>query len=326
MEQHPFEPRLDLAPLYQSIATIRDEIARVLVGQDESVEFLLAALFAEGHVLLEGVPGVAKTLLAKLLARTLDIPFTRIQFTPDLMPGDVIGTTIYNPKTTEFEFRKGPIFGHVILIDEVNRAPAKTQSALFEVMEERCVTVDGITYPLQQPFLVIATQNPVEHEGTYHLPEAQVDRFAFKLLMGYPTMDEEVEMLARHQKNRSLHEQVEALNPVLNAVELQTLRALVHAVRVEPDILRFIAQIIQQTRTHGGLLLGASPRGSVTLLHTARAMAALKGRDFVTPDDVLKVSLPALRHRIYLSAEKEMDGSRADDILKEILRQVEVPR
>jgi len=326
MDQLPFEQRIDIQKINEAMQRIREEIARVVVGQDKAIELMLTAILSNGHILLEGVPGVAKTLTAKLMAKTIDVGFSRIQFTPDLMPSDVMGTNVFNPKTTQFEFRRGPIFSHIILIDEINRAPAKTQAALFEVMEERTITVDGQVYQLEPPFMVIATQNPVEHEGTYQLPEAQLDRFTFKLIVHYPSQSEEVEILNRHQQQYNLHHMMEQVQKVMDAATLNDLRELVARVSIEHRLLEYIATIVQQTRTHGGLILGASPRASVAILHTSKALAALRGRDFVTPEDIVEVAVPALRHRIALSAEKEMEGATADDIIRGILQQVEVPR
>lgn len=326
MDQLPFEQRIDIQKINEAMLRIREEIARVVVGQDKAIELMLTAILSNGHILLEGVPGVAKTLTAKLMAKTIDVGFSRIQFTPDLMPSDVMGTNVFNPKTTQFEFRRGPIFSHIILIDEINRAPAKTQAALFEVMEERTITVDGQVYQLEPPFMVIATQNPVEHEGTYQLPEAQLDRFTFKLIVQYPSQQEEVEILHRHQQQYNLHHMMEQVQKVMDAATLNDLRELVARVSIEHRLLEYIATIVQQTRTHGGLILGASPRASVAILHTSKALAALRGRDFVTPEDIVEVAVPALRHRIALSAEKEMEGATADDIIRGILQQVEVPR
>jgi len=326
MEQLPFETRIDIGRIQQTISDIKREIGNVVVGQSDTIDMLLAAILSNGHILLEGVPGVAKTLTAKLIAKTIDVDFSRIQFTPDLMPSDVMGTNVFNPETTSFEFRKGPIFSNIVLIDEINRAPAKTQSALFEVMEERSITIDGHTYILPPPFMVIATQNPVEHEGTYQLPEAQLDRFAFKLIVQYPSQTEEVEILHRHQHQFSLHTILDKVQKVIDANTLNELRVLVSQVSVEDKLLDYIATIVHKTRAHGGLLLGASPRGSITMLGTSKALAALRGRDFVTPEDIIHVATPALRHRLALSAEKEMEGVTTDDIIQEIVRSVEVPR
>lgn len=326
MDELSFENRLDIQQINDTIDRIKSEIGQVVVGQEKSIELLLTAILANGHILLEGVPGVAKTLTAKLIAKTIDVGFSRIQFTPDLMPSDVMGTNVFNPKTTEFEFRQGPIFSNIILIDEINRAPAKTQSALFEVMEERTITIDGHAYQLEAPFMVIATQNPVEHEGTYQLPEAQLDRFTFKLLIEYPSAEHEVEILNRHQQNINLHQMISQVNKVIDASRLNELRKLVSSITIEHKLLEFITAIVQQTRTHGGLILGASPRASIAILNTSKALAALRGRDFVIPEDIIEVALPALRHRISLSAEKEMDGTSTDDIIDSIIKSTEIPR
>ncbi|UOQ99278.1 MoxR family ATPase [Hymenobacter sp. 5317J-9] len=320
-----FAPRTDFARLTAQTDAIRAEIGKIIVGQTELLELLLTAVLADGHVLLEGVPGVAKTLMAKLLARTLEVPFSRIQFTPDLMPSDVLGTSVFRQNKSDFEFRPGPIFASVVLIDEINRAPAKTQSALFEVMEERTVTQDGTTYPMTEPFLVLATQNPVEQEGTYRLPEAQLDRFLFKLHVGYPTLAEEVQILTGHHAGLgSTH--LEAVQPILSAADLAALRQQVAQQRVEPNILEYIAKLVGQTRAHKSLYLGASPRASLALLNGAKALAALRGRDFVTPEDVQFLAPSVLRHRIMLTPEREMEGGTPDDVVKQIMQQIEVPR
>lgn len=326
MDTFSLEPQTDMSRIGDAMERIRTEIARVVVGQDEVVELMLCALLAEGHILLEGVPGVAKTLTAKLLARSIDVGFSRIQFTPDLMPSDVMGTNVFDPRQAVFTFRPGPIFSHIILIDEINRAPAKTQAALFEVMEERTITVDGISHPLSEPFMVMATQNPVEHEGTYALPEAQLDRFMFKIAVGYPSLEQEVDILQRHQSRHNLHRLDQDIQKVIDAKDLASLRVLASEVRVEPRLLQYIAEVVQQTRTHSGLVLGASPRASVAILHASKALAALRGRDFVQPEDIVTVALPALRHRVMLSAEKEMEGVSTDSLLRGLLAQVEVPR
>jgi len=319
------DSRLDADQLYDLADDIRTEIGRILVGQTEMVDLFLTALLADGHVLIEGVPGVAKTLTARLVARTLSVDFTRIQFTPDLMPSDVLGTSVFNPKTTEFTFRQGPVFSNVVLIDEINRAPAKTQAALFEVMEERQVSTDGETFPLPPPFVVFATQNPLEHEGTYRLPEAQLDRFLFKINVGYPSLEDEVEILNGHHAGRdaSAIDEVEA---VLNAETLNELRALVRQIHVEPDLMRYMARITHATRKHRMLSLGASPRASVAMLNAAKATAALSGRDFVTPDDVQSVAAPVLRHRLMLTPEQEMEGRSTDEAVRRVLADVDVPR
>lgn len=326
METPFFENRIDIEQIHVAVQDIKREIGRVVVGQHQTVELMLVALLANGHLLLEGVPGVAKTLTAKLLAKTIDVGFSRIQFTPDLMPSDVMGTNVFNPQTITFEFKKGPIFSNIVLIDEINRAPAKTQAALFEVMEERTITVDGISYVLEDPFMVIATQNPVEHEGTYQLPEAQLDRFAFKLNIHYPQLQDEVEILQRHQQGQNLHQMIQEIKAILKAEQLNCLREVVSKVSVENKLLEYIALIVNQTRTHGGLILGGSPRASVTILNTSKALAAIRGRDFVTPEDVIEVAKPAMRHRLALTAEKEMDGASTDDIIQEIIKGIEIPR
>jgi MoxR-like ATPase len=321
-----YENRLDLTELKTAVDAIRAEIGKVIVGQHQTIDLLLTALLADGHVLIEGVPGVAKTLMAKLLAKTISVDFSRIQFTPDLMPSDVLGTSIFNPKTTDFEYRRGPIFSNIVLIDEINRAPAKTQAALFEVMEERQATNDGITYILAEPFLVLATQNPVEQEGTYRLPEAQLDRFLFKVVVGYPNILEEVNILKGHHERRNLADAVEAVQPALTAEQLQALRTQVHRVHVEDKLFEYIAQIVQSTRAHKSLFLGASPRASVALLNSSKALATLRGRDFVTPEDVQELAAPVLRHRVLLTPEREMEGGTADEVIGQVVQKIEVPR
>ncbi|WP_421827750.1 AAA family ATPase [Larkinella sp.] len=321
-----YENRLDLTELKTAVDAIRAEIGKVIVGQHQTIDLLLTALLADGHVLIEGVPGVAKTLIAKLLAKTISVDFSRIQFTPDLMPSDVLGTSIFNPKTTDFEYRRGPIFSNIVLIDEINRAPAKTQAALFEVMEERQATNDGITYLLADPFLVLATQNPVEQEGTYRLPEAQLDRFLFKVVVGYPNVLEEVNILKGHHERRNLADAVEAVQSSLTADQLQALRAQVHRVHIEDKLFEYIAQIVQSTRTHKSLFLGASPRASVALLNSSKALATLRGRDFVTPEDVQELAAPVLRHRVLLTPEREMEGGTADEVIGQVVQKIEVPR
>ncbi|QDA61133.1 AAA family ATPase [Hymenobacter jejuensis] len=320
-----FVPRTDFSRLSASAEAVRRELGKVIVGQQQLVELLLTAILADGHVLLEGVPGVAKTLIAKLLARTLDVPFSRIQFTPDLMPSDVLGTSVFRPNKAEFEFRPGPIFSSIILIDEINRAPAKTQSALFEVMEERHITQDGTTYQMQEPFVVLATQNPVEQEGTYRLPEAQLDRFLFKINVGYPTAQEEVAILQGHHSGFG-GIPLDAVQPVLSAAQIAELRQQVRRQHVEPKLLEYIAQLVGQTRAHKALYLGASPRASLALLNGAKALAALRGRDFVTPEDIQFLAPSVLRHRILLTPEREMEGGTPDEVVQLIIQQVEVPR
>lgn len=320
-----FESRMDIHPMTDISERIRRAAAGIIVGQHDTIELLMAALFADGHVLIEGVPGVAKTLMAKTLARLVDADFSRIQFTPDLMPSDVVGTSIFNPQEAKFTFRAGPIFSNIVLIDEINRAPAKTQSALFEVMEERQVTVDGTTHKMEAPFLVLATQNPVEHEGTYRLPEAQLDRFLFKINVGYPTLEEEGRILTEHhaQKGRML---LDELKPVVTRKQLDECRKLVRQVHVEAKLIEFIARLTVSTRSERSLYLGASPRASLALLDASKAIAVLRGRDFVTPEDILYIAPAVLRHRIALTPEREMDGATTDDALKELIAKQEVPR
>jgi MoxR-like ATPase len=321
-----FDTRLDLTSLTASVDAIRAEVGKVIVGQQQTVDLLLTALLADGHVLIEGVPGVAKTLTAKLLAKTMSVGFSRIQFTPDLMPSDVLGTSVFQPKTGDFAFRQGPIFSNLVLIDEINRAPAKTQAALFEVMEERQVTNDGTTYMLDDPFMVLATQNPIEQEGTYRLPEAQLDRFLFKIVIGYPVGDEEIAILRGHHQRRNLADALDAVTAVLTADQLIALRGQVHQVHVEDKLFDYIAQIVQATRANKSLYLGASPRASVALLNSAKALATLRGRDFITPEDVRELAPSVLRHRILLTPEREMEGGTADEVIAQLVQKVEVPR
>jgi len=317
--------RTDVSQLSEAVTKIKTEIGKVIVGQEEMIELMIAAILADGHVLIEGVPGVAKTLTAKLLARCIDVPFSRIQFTPDLMPSDVIGTSVFNPQTAKFSFKHGPIFSNIVLIDEINRSPAKTQAALFEVMEEKQITVDGITYPIPQPFMVLATQNPVEHEGTYRLPEAQLDRFLFKIEVKYPTPEEEVQILEYAHKGITTHF-AEAVQPVLNGNEIISIREQVNNVHIEDKVLKYIAELVYETRNNKSLFLGASPRASVAVLRAAKAIAAINERDFVTPDDVVRVLHSVLCHRIILTPEKEMEGSTAANVIKDITKKIEVPR
>jgi MoxR-like ATPase len=321
-----FESRIDLQDLNDAITAIKAEIGKIIVGQHQTIELLLTAILADGHVLIEGVPGVAKTLTAKLLARTIHTDFSRIQFTPDLMPSDVLGTSVFNPKLTDFEFKKGPIFSNIVLVDEINRAPAKTQSALFEVMEERQATIDGTTYPMSSPFIVMATQNPVEHEGTYRLPEAQLDRFLFKIIVNYPTAEQEVEVLRGHHLRLNLSEAIADVQAILQPQQLMELRKKAHQIHVEDKLLEYIAQIILQTRNNKSLFLGASPRASVALLNSSKALAAIRGRDFVTPEDIQELAPAVLRHRILLMPEREMEGATPDDIVVQLLQKIEVPR
>ena len=319
------QERTDLAEFSEKVSQIKREISRVVVGQHEAIDLLLTAILADGHVLIEGVPGVAKTLLARLMSRLIDARFSRIQFTPDLMPSDVLGTTVFNMKSSEFEFHKGPVFSDLVLVDEINRSPAKTQAALFEVMEERQVTIDGSTHRMGSIYTIIATQNPVEQEGTYRLPEAKLDRFLFKIRMGYPSVDEEVDILKRHQDNVKLTK-LEEIKPVLSIDELLKMREKLQSVYVEESLLRYIATIIQQTRTSKAVYLGASPRAAVAMLNASKASALLNGRDFVTPEDIKFVTPSILQHRLILTAEAEMEGYTALKVAQKLIDKVEVPK
>ncbi|MBL7777661.1 MAG: MoxR family ATPase [Chitinophagales bacterium] len=325
MEEFQFQQRSDLSQLNSAVNILHSEISKIVVGQKEMVQLLTASLLADGHVLIEGVPGVAKTLTAKLLARSIRSGFSRIQFTPDLMPSDVIGTPVFNAKLGEFQFKQGPLFSNIVLIDEINRAPAKTQSALFEVMEERQITVDGTTYKMSFPFMVLATQNPVEHEGTYRLPEAQLDRFLFKINVPYPSETEEVQILEKFNKLGN-EKPLESVQPVLSAEQIAQLRQIISNILIEGKLLQFIAKLVGATRNNKSLYLGASPRASLALLHASKAIAAMNGRDFVIPDDILFVAKPVLRHRIILSPEKEMEGVTTDDVITQIIQTLEIPR
>ncbi|MCB0263402.1 MAG: MoxR family ATPase [Calditrichaeota bacterium] len=318
-------PRVDVGDLQEARNRIRAEIRKIIVGQENMVDLLIAALLADGHVLIEGVPGVAKTLAARLLARTLSVAFGRIQFTPDLMPSDILGTNVFNQSSAIFEFNHGPIFANIVLIDEINRAPAKTQAALFEVMEERQITMDGKLYPMDQPFMVVATQNPVEHEGTYRLPEAQLDRFLFKISVPYPNLDQEKHIL-REFHDRGNRNDLNSIQPVLNVAEILSLKAKVRAIHIEEKLLDYIATFADQTRNHPSLYLGASPRASLALLTAAKAMAALRNRDFVTPEDIQDVITPTLQHRLLLTPEKEMEGQTTEVVIRDILQRLEIPR
>lgn len=320
-----FEARIDLTQLREAVEQVKTEIGKVIVGQGEMIDLLLAAILADGHALIEGVPGVAKTLTAKLMAKTVSVAFSRIQFTPDLMPSDVLGTQVFNLKNSEFQFKRGPIFSNIVLIDEINRSPAKTQAALFEVMEERQITVDGTTYLMEPPFLVLATQNPIDQEGTYRLPEAQLDRFLFKIEVKYPSLDEEAQILTQAH-TRTTHSAVEEVSPILTVAQLVQYRQQIRELRIDASLIRYIAQIVNNTRSNLSLSLGASPRASLAIMNTSKAIAAMRGRDFVTPEDIKMVTLPVLRHRVMLTPEREMEGVIADDIVKQILAGIEVPR
>jgi MoxR-like ATPase len=320
-----FESRIDLGELQNNMEAIRLELKKVIVGQDKMIDHLLVAMLANGHVLLEGVPGIAKTIAVKLLAKAVDVKFSRIQFTPDLMPSDILGTSVFDLKKTEFEFRKGPIFANLVLIDEVNRSPAKTQAALFEVMDERQITIDGHTYKMDKPFLVMATQNPIEQEGTYRLPEAQLDRFMFKVVINYPGLEDEYEIIRRE------HEAVNGdktadVKAVITGAQIIEYQGIVRRIIVESNIIEYIAKIVKNTRENPFLYLGASPRASIAILNASKGFAALRGRDFVTPEDIKDSAVVVLQHRLIVSPEKEMEGLKADEIVKQIIESVEVPR
>lgn len=319
------EKRVDLALFSRKVQELKERIASVIVGQEETVDLVLTAILANGHILIEGVPGVAKTLLARLVARLIDADFSRIQFTPDLMPSDVLGTTVFNMKTNDFDFHRGPIFADIVLVDEINRAPAKTQAALFEVMEERQISIDGMTYRMGELYTILATQNPVEQEGTYKLPEAQLDRFLMKITMGYPSAEEEVDILERHHKNSALVK-LEDITPEITKDELLALRRLMDQVFVDRTLLRYIALIVQQTRTSKAVYLGASPRASVAMLEASKAYALLQGRDFVTPEDIKFVAPNVLQHRLILTAEAEMEGYSSVKVTQRLIDKVEVPK
>ena len=325
METDVFKQRTDLSGLNQRMHAIRIEIGKVIIGQQKMLDLLMIGLLCDGHILIEGVPGVAKTLTAKLMAKIIDVDFSRIQFTPDLMPSDVVGTSVFNPKEGDFYFKPGPVFSNIILIDEINRAPAKTQAALFEVMEERQVTVDGVTHEMRFPFIILATQNPVEQEGTYRLPEAQLDRFIFKIDVQYPTLQEEIGIL-NNQHGSTQKELLNQVNTILSVAEIHEFRNIIQSIIVEPRLIEFIAKIVVETRNNPALYLGASPRASLAILRASKANAAIKGRDFVTPEDIVEMAVPVLRHRIILTPEKEMEGVTEDDLIESILKAIEVPR
>lgn len=316
---------LDVHPVTDRADRVKAAISQVIVGQADLLDQLVVALFTGGHVLLEGVPGIAKTLTAKLLARTVNAGFGRVQFTPDLMPADVVGTSVFNMKTSEFSFKSGPVFSNVVLIDEINRAPAKTQSALFEVMEERQVTVDGVTYLMESPFFVVATQNPIEQEGTYKLPEAQLDRFLFKIILQYPSLEEEQAILRRFRNDFDGAVR-DTVQPVLSPAEIADCQRIIEQVYIREELLDYIAAIVHTTRNNADLFLGASPRASLALMKTSKAVAAMAGRNFVTPDDIRYVSFPVLNHRVILTPEREMEGYTTREVLDDILKKIEVPR
>ena len=320
-----FNNRIPLDDLREAVDQIKAELRKVIIGQDNFVELLIVALLADGHVLIEGVPGIAKTVTAKLFAKVLKTDFSRIQFTPDLMPSDVLGTSVLNMKTSDFEFKKGPIFSNIVLIDEINRAPAKTQAALFETMEERQASIDGITYKFENPFMVLATQNPIEQEGTYALPEAQLDRFIFKIKVDYPSLEDEIKIISTHHERKGEAPQT-LINAVLDTKSLADYKAKTQAIVVEEKIIKYIAEIVSKTRNHPHLYLGGSPRASIAILNTSKAFAAISGRDFVIPEDVKKALNPVLNHRVILTPEREMEGMTTENVIEMIVQSVEVPR
>ncbi|MEO0506603.1 MAG: MoxR family ATPase [Bacteroidota bacterium] len=324
-EKLEFQSRVDLSALRDAVNQIKTELGKVIIGQHDMVELLIVSILSNGHALIEGVPGVAKTVTAKLLAKTMDVDFSRIQFTPDLMPSDILGTSIFNVKTSEFEFKKGPLFSNIILIDEINRAPAKTQAALFEAMAERQITIDGQEFDMAPPFLVFATQNPVEQEGTYRLPEAQLDRFLFKINVDYPSLEEEVEILERkHEQKGAIEEDL--ISAVLTAKQIAEYQSKIKEIVIEKNLITYIASIVNNTRTNANLYLGASPRASIALMEASKALAAIQGRDFITPEDIKKVAVPVLAHRIILTPEREMEGLTAHEVVRQIVESIEIPR
>jgi MoxR-like ATPase len=326
LEKMPFEEENhEMIWLSKKVNEIRAKMGEFIIGQQVMVDLLMTGIFSAGHLLLEGVPGVAKTLSAKVLSKSLDIDFSRIQFTPDLMPSDVIGTSVFNMKNSEFIFKKGPIFSNIVLIDEINRAPAKTQAALFEVMEERQITYDGDLYKMDFPFIVIATQNPIEQEGTYALPEAQLDRFLFKITMDYPDLDEEVKILHRY-KNNIKPPNLDDIKAVISSVDIHKIQELIKKVVITDELIQYIASIVDKTRNHGKIYLGASPRASLSILKSAKASAGIRGRAFVTPDDIQFVTPYVLSHRLILTPDVEMEGTSTNEVVASIIQEIEVPR
>ena len=320
-----FKSRVNLDSLKKMSVNIKEKIGGIVIGQEEMIDQIMIALLTDGHILIEGVPGIAKTLTAKLFAKSISADFSRIQFTPDLMPSDVTGTSVFNLSKSAFEFKKGPIFGNIILIDEINRAPAKTQAALIEVMEERQVTVDGTTYKMDEPFIVFATQNPIEQEGTYRLPEAQSDRFLFKINVDYPSTEDEITIL-KNSHNRKGADEMASIEAFITKEDIATFRQQIKELYIDENLIKYIAQITGKTRNNNSLFLGASPRASLNIMTASKAMAAINGRDFVIPDDIKAVAYPVLRHRLLLTPEKEMEGVTVDKIIKKIIDKVEVPR
>lgn len=320
-----FSNKTDISEMKTAVDSIRDEVGKIIIGQEKMVDLIIAAILSDGHILIEGVPGVAKTLSSKIVAKTLSVDFSRIQFTPDLMPSDVLGTSIFNVKSSEFEFKKGPIFSNVVLIDEINRAPAKTQAALFEVMEEKQITIDGVCYKMEPPFMILATQNPIEQEGTYRLPEAQLDRFLFKIEVEYPSAEEEVEILNGYHERKNTND-LERINSIISESQIAKFRGQVRELHIDKNLIQYIAQIVNSTRNNSSLYLGGSPRASIAILTASKAIAAMRGRDFVTPEDIKEVTPHILVHRISVTPEKEMEGIGAKQVIAEILEKIEIPR
>ncbi len=324
-EQIIFDNRLDLTELQQATERLYTEAGKIIIGQQKMISLIWTAILSDGHVLIEGVPGLAKTLTAKVISRCISATFSRIQLTPDHIPSAVLGTNVFNIGKSEFRFNFGPIFANLVLIDEINRAPAKTQSALFEVMEERQVTVDGISYPTDQPFTVIATQNPIEHEGTYRLPEAQIDRFLFKIKLSYPDASEE-NLILENNHSRHNKRSIDDIFPVITSEQVVRFQQIVTQVHIDEKIRNYIVTLIQHTRSNAAIYLGASPRASILLMNAAKAFAAINGRDFVIPEDIHYVIYPLLEHRIILAPEKELEGRNVEDIVKMIVQSVDIPR
>jgi MoxR-like ATPase len=320
-----YNNEIDLASVNEKIEALREEVSKAIIGQKTLIQWIINGLLCNGHLLLEGNPGLAKTTTARCIAKTIDSGFSRIQFTPDLMPADILGSYIFNPQLHQFEFKKGPVFSNIILIDEINRAPARTQSALFEVMEERQVSIDGHQHNLDFPFLVLATQNPIEMEGTYRLPEAQLDRFQLKIDIPYPSAEEEIAMLSHFKEGKDLST-LKDVQTVWSVQDLKYMQSLVLTVRIDDNLIQYITQIVQQSRKSRDFILGASPRAAIYLLKSARAHALISGRDYVIPEDIVDVSLPVLSHRLIMSAERELDGVSMDALIKKLLKSIEVPR
>jgi len=320
-----FQSRINLEPLRERIDKIKTEMETIIVGQHKMIDQLLVSILANGHVLIEGVPGVAKTMTAKIIAKTISVDFSRIQFTPDLMPSDILGTSVFDIKKSEFEFKKGPVFSNLVLIDEINRAPAKTQAALFEVMEERQITIDGHCYKMNEPFIIMATQNPIEQEGTYRLPEAQLDRFLFKINIDYPKLNEEIDIINREHLLQN-HGKLENIKAILSGYDIANYQALVKQIQVEPNLLEYIAKLVVNTRENAFLYLGASPRATIAILNAAKGFAAIHGRDFVTPEDIKEAAIPVLQHRVIVTPEREIEGLTSIEIIKQIIESIEIPR